>query len=271
MMFKEFILTFKHTTMSKKLRFLISSILLSIGFILIQFLEGKFKFPAISILVFLTGVFSAWSFYEGLGKNMTWVSLILPTLFTLSVGIFWFLLPSNIFTRIPIVIFFAMGIYVLFSTMNIYTVSSSLRTIGLLRAARGVGFVLTLVTSFLIFDAIFSIRQIVFINVLLSFILSFLLFIQGFWSINLEKKLEKNLLSLSLVSSLIIAELTMLIFFWPVTVVVGSLFLTSGVYLLLGLGQAKLEDRLFPSVAREYLTLGLIVLLGMFFATRWGG
>ena len=142
--------------MSKKLRFLISSIILSAGFVLVQFLEGKFKFPAVSLLVILTGAFSAWSFHEGLGKNMTWVSLILPMLFTLSIGLFWFLLPTNIFTRIPIVIFFGLGVYVLFSTMNIYTVSSSLRTIGLLRAARGVGFVLTLIISFLIFDAIFS-------------------------------------------------------------------------------------------------------------------
>ena len=257
--------------MSKKLRFLISSILLSAGFVLIQFLEDKFKFPAISALVLLTGVLSAWSFYEGLGKNMTWVSLILPMLFTLSVGVFWFLLPANVFTRIPIVIFYAVGVYVLSSTMNIYTVSSTLRTIGLLRAARGVGFVLTLVTSFLIFDAIFSIRQSIFINAGLCFAISFLLFIQGFWSINLEKTLEKNILILSLTSSLILTELVTLIFFWPVTVVVGSLFLTSGVYLLLGLGQAKLEDRLFPSITREYLTLGLIVLIGMFFATRWGG
>ena len=75
---------------------------------------------------------------------------------------------------------------------------------------------------------------------------------------------------MSLISSLIITELSILIFFWPVTVVVGSLFLTSCIYLLLGLGQAKLEDRLFLSVVREYLTVGLIVLVGMFFATRWG-
>lgn len=256
--------------MSKKLRFFISSILLSIGLVSIQFLEGKFKFPAVSLLMLLTGVLSVWSIYEGLGKNMTWVSLILPMLFTLSVGVFWFLLPANIFTRIPIVIFFTLGVYVLLSTMNIYTVSSTLRTIGLLRAARGVGFVLTLVVSFLVFDAIFSIKQTTIINASLTFVFSFLLFIQGFWSINLEKSLEKNILYLSLISSLIIAELTTLIFFWPVTVIVGSLFLTGGVYLLLGLGQAKLEDRLFPSTTREYLTLGTIVLIGMFFATRWG-
>lgn len=256
--------------MSKRLRFLISSAILSIGFIIIQFLEGSLKFPAISILVILSGILSIWSFYEGLGKNMTLISLILPMLFTLSVGIFWFLLPVNIYTRIPIIIFFAVGIYVLLSTMNIYTVSSTLRTIALLRAARGVGFVLTLVTSFLIFDAILSLRQNIFISSLLIIISSFLLFLQGFWAINLEKNYSNEIFTMSFVSGLIISELAILIFFWPVTVVVGSLFLTSGVYLLLGLGQAKLEERLFPSIIREYLTLGLIVLLGMFFATRWG-
>jgi len=88
--------------------------------------------------------------------------------------------------------------------------------------------------------------------------------------VELEKKINKEIFLMSLVSSLIIGELSILIFFWPVTVVVGSLFLTSGVYVLLGLGQAKFEDRLFPSTIREYLTVGSIVLLSMFFATRWG-
>lgn len=256
-------------SISKRLRYLISSFTLLLGFISIQFLDESFKFPAIAILVLFTGLISAWCFYEGLGKDMTLTSIVLPMLFTLGVGIFWFLLPVSLYTRIPIIIFFTVGIYVLLSTMNIYTVSSS-KTIALLRAARGVGFVLTLITSFLLFDAILSIRQNVFISSALVFVTSFLLFLQGFWSIELEKKIDKTITSMSLVSSLIVSELSILIFFWPVTVVVGSLFLTSGVYLLLGLGQTKLEDRLFPSAVREYLTVGFIVLIGMFFATQWG-
>lgn len=255
--------------MSKRLRFVMSSLLLSAGFVWIQFLDDNYKFIAIAILVILTGASSVWSFYEGLGKNMTLLSLILPMLFTLGVGVFWFLLPSSVYTRIPIVIFYGIGLYVLSTTMNIYTVSSQ-KTIALLRAARGVGFVLTLLTSFLIFDAILSIRQSMLISSVLIFFSSVLLFLQGLWSIELEKEFDKEIFIMSLVSSLILTELAILIFFWPVTVVVGSLFLTSGVYLLLGLGQAKLEDRLFPAVVREYLTVGLIVLAGMFFATRWG-
>lgn len=255
---------------SKKIRFIISSLLLTSGFVFIQLMQSSNKLPFIALLVLMTCVFSTWSFFEGLGRNMTLTTLILPVLFTLGVGIFWFLLPVNLYTRIPIIIFFAIGIYVLISTMNIYTVSS-IKTIALLRAARGVGFVLTLVTTFLIFDAILSLRVWAYVSSPLIFIASFLLFLQGFWSIDLNLKMDKHIFTMSLLSSLIVSELSLLIFFWPVTVVVGSLFLTSGVYLLLGLGQTKLEDRLFPAAIREYLTVGLIVLIGMFFATRWGG
>jgi len=53
-------------------------------------------------------------------------------------------------------------------------------------------------------------------------------------------------------------------------VVVGSLFLTGIEYVLLGLGQAKLEGRLFSQTVREYLLIGLMVFIGMFFATHWG-
>lgn len=257
-------------TISKKLRFIISSGVLLLGFISIQFVEERYKFPIIGLLVLLTGIFATWSFFEGLGRDMTLSSLILPMLFTLGVGIFWFLLPANLFTQIPIIIFFAVGIYVLLSTMNIYTVSSS-RTIALLRAARGVGFVLTLITSFLLYDAILSIKESIFLSSGLILLVSLLLFVQGFWAINLQKNFDREILLMTLISSLVIVELSIVMFFWPVTVVVGSLFLTSGVYMLLGLGQTRLEDRLFPSAIREYLTVGLVVVLGMFFATHWGG
>lgn len=255
--------------MNKRLRFIITSTVLSSGLILIQFVESSFKYYTISGLLALTAVLFFWSLHEGLGRNMTLTTLILPALFTLGVSLFWFLLPVNIYTRIPIVLFYALGIYVLCLTTNIYSVST-IKNIALLRAARGVGFVLTLLTAFLLYDAIFSLKQQIYITLPLYFITSFLLFLQGFWSIELEKKLTKNLLSVTLVSSLALLELAGIIFFWPVTVVVGSLFLTAGVYLLLGLGQAKLEERLFPTTVREYLTVGIIVLVGMFFATHWG-
>lgn len=255
--------------MSKRQRFILTSALLSIGFIGIALIEDRFKFVGIGGLGFLTLLLFVWSLREGLGKNLTLLTLLLPVFFTVGVGLFWFLLPTTIVARVPIVILYGLGIYTLCLTSNIYTVAA-IRTIALLRAARGVGFVLTLVTFFLIFDAILSIKAHIVLTALLVSVLSFPLYLQGFWSVLLEKKLTREALRQALVASLIMGEVSLSMYFWPVTVVVGSLFFTVACYILLGLGQARLEGRLFKQTAREYLIVGLLVFVGMFMATRWG-
>ena len=255
--------------MSKRRKFVLTSILLSLGFIGIQLLDERFKFPAIGLLGLLTTGLFWFSLREGIGKNATLLTLILPTMFTLGVGIFWFLLPSSVFTRIPIILFFGIGIYILALTMNIFTVSA-VRTIALLRAARGVGFVLTLVTSFLVFDAILSLRTLLPITALSIAALAFPLMVQGIWQVDLKNEFSKEIVTYSLISSLIVGEIAASLFFWPVTVVVGSLFLTMAIYMLVGLGQALWEGRLFSQTLREYLFMAGLVFIGMFIATKWG-
>lgn len=254
--------------MTKRKRFIVTATILSLGFITMQLVADQFKIAGLIGLSFLTIPFLAWSLREGLGFNMTLVVFILPFLFTLGVGFFWFLLPSSVFARIPISVLFGFGIYALSLTLNIYTVSA-IRTIALLRAARGVGFVLTLLTLFLLFDTVLSLRWWAYLTSGIVFLLSVPMFLQGFWSFDLEHTFTKKLLTMSLISSLVMAEVTAIIFFWPVGVVVGSLFLTVTGYILLGLGQAEIEGRLFKQTVREYLIVGFSVLIGMFLATRW--
>lgn len=256
--------------MSKRKRFLIISLLTAAGFIGIQLTEERFKFIGIGLLGLLTLILFVWSLKEGLSFNWTLLSLILPVLFTFGVGLFWFLLPVSIIARIPVLLFFGLGIYALSLTSNIYTVSA-IRSIALLRAARGVGFVLTLITSFLLFDAILSLKWDIYFQAELVFLISFPVYLQGFWTVGLNEKVGWELFSITLISSLIMFEVAISLYFWPVTVVVGSLFLTGVEYVLLGLGQAKIEGRLFNQTVKEYLIVGLMVFLGMFFATRWGG
>lgn len=255
--------------LTKRRRFVVASLLLSLGFVAIQFLTDQNRIWAIGVLGVLTVILFAWSLWETLGKNMTLLTLVLPTFFTMGVGVFWFLLPTSIYTRIPIVIFYGIGLYILLLTMNIFTVSA-IRTIALLRAAKGVGFVLTLVTSFLIFDTILSLKSAIYFQSVLVFVISFPLYLQSFWAVFLEKSISKDLIILSIVSSLATMEIATVLYFWPVTVVVGSLFLTVLFYVLMGIGQAKLDERLFPSIVREHLSVGALVLIAMFFATHWG-
>jgi hypothetical protein len=256
--------------MSKRRRFILTSILLTLGFIGIQFLTDQNRFWSIGLLGLLTAGLFIWSFWGSIERNMTLLTLVLPTIFTVGVGIFWFLLPTSIYTRIPIMIFYGIGIYVLCLTMNIYSVATN-RTIALLRAARGVGFVLTLLTSFLVFDAIISLKTSIYFLVPLVFFVSFPLYLQGFWAVVLEKKFSRRLFSLSLIASFVTGEIATALYFWPVTVVTGSLFLTVTFYMILGLVQAYLEERLFSATIREHLTVGLFVFVAMFFATHWGG
>ena len=258
--------------MEKRKKFIITSIVLSLGFIGINLLENYLRFWAIGGLTIATIILFFWSLAEGLGLNATLLTLILPGLFTLGVGLFWFLLPTTILARLPIIILYGLGIYALNLTLNIFTVSA-VRTIALARAAKGVGFVLTLLVAFLLFDTILSVKFSLWLTVLMVALVSFLLFFQGLWVIRLEKNLfSGDLLLISGLLSLGLAEIAMLLYFWPVTVVVGSLFLTVAVYILLGLGQASREGRLFKHTVREYLTVGLVVFIAMlFFATYWGG
>lgn len=256
--------------MTKRRKFIITSVGLSLGFVAIQLLPETYRFISITILGILTMILFLWSLWEGIGRNATVLTLVLPLFFTIGVGLFWFLLPTNIFTRIPVVVLYGIGVYALCLTSNIYTVSA-IRTIALARAANGVGFVLELVTFFLLFDTILSFLLPIYFSSLAVLIISFPIFLQGFWTVNIERKITHNVLQISFVSSLVMGEIASALFFWPVSIVVGSLVLTVSAYLLLGLGQAKLDERLFSQTVRDYLLVGIAVFVGMFFATSWGG
>lgn len=255
---------------SKRQKFLITALVLSGGFIVINLFEPFSRFFSIGLLGILTLILFSWSLKEGIGLNATLSTLILPTMFTTGVGIFWFLIPTNVYARIPVVIIYGVGVYVLCLTLNIYTVSA-VRTIALLRAARGVGFVLTLFTYFLLSNVILSFKSSFFISTLAVLLVSIPMFYQGYWTIILKKRPGADLIIITLISSLLVGEVAFGLFFWPVTVVVGSLFLTIAVYMILGLGQAKLEGRLFQQTIREYLVVGVVVFFGIFLSTRWSG
>jgi len=253
--------------MDKRAKFVITSVLLSAGFTGLSFVGDETRFVAIAVLTAATVGLFIWSF-EGLTKSATLLVLVLPALFTLGVGVFWFLLPANLLTRFPIILLYAIGLYALGLIGNIFIVST-VRTIALLRAAKGVGFVLTLLTSFLLFDAAVSLKASIGMNILLVFTITFLLSIQALWTSRVSRELERVVLLYSLVFSYALPAVAALLFFWPVSVVVGSLFLTVGMYVLLGLGQARIEGRLFANTSREYIIVGLMVFLAMILATAW--
>lgn len=261
---------FPQLNLRKRQKFVLSAGVLSILMLGIEVSGFQFRSEAIVVLGMISLVLGIWSLREGLLNKASYLSLILPVSFTVAVGFFYLLLPSNWVTLVPVVILFGIGEYALFLTANIYTVAA-VRTIALLRAAQAVGYVLTLLTLFLSYDSILSYRWSPVINALAISLVSFPLYLSGVWSVSASEVIDRRVVLFSFVLSLVSGEIALFLGLWPVTVAVGSLFLTTMGYILLGLSQHELSGRLFKQTVWEYLAVGAAVFITMFLTTRWGG
>jgi len=256
--------------LSKRKKFIITTVILAFGLLAIQLTGITWRYQAIGILSVLTYLLTAWSLSEGINRVEWFTVLILPVLFTAGVGLFYFLTPTSWLTRIPVIILYAGGIYSLLLTENIFSVAA-IRTIQLLRSAHAVSFLLTLVTGFFLYNVVLSFRQDFWINFLIVVVLSLPLVLQGLWCIELDAtKISRKIWFYSLGISLGLGEIALVFAFWPVTVVVGSLSLITGLYITLGLAQHYLTERLFKRTVVEYLAVGIAVLIVVLATTRWG-
>jgi len=255
--------------LTKRRKFVLSSLILSFGLYLLAVIGFEHKYQAIAGLVALAGILTFWSLREAALNLASWLTPILPMFFTAGVALFYFLLPVNLFTIVPVILIYFVGMYALLLTLNIFSVAA-IRTINLFRSASAVGFLLTLLTSFFLYNAVLSLKMNFYVNFLAVFLISLPLFLVGLWSVNLEEKMPAEILKLSLIAACFVGQLELALSFWPVTVTVGSLFLTASVYVLLGLLQAQRLGRLFRKTVTEYLAVGLTVFLTLLLYTSWG-
>lgn len=256
-------------SMTKRKKLGLVAILLTLGILGIQSVEVESRYQTIGLLAGAAYALSVWAMLEDL-KGIEWLTtMILPVLYPVSVALFYFLLPERILTRTLIVGLFGLGMYALLLTENIFNVAS-IRTIQLLRAAHAVGFLLTLLVAFFLWDTIFSFRLSPWWNGLLVGISAWPLALSTLWSVNLEEKLTPPVMWGSLAISWALLVFSLLISFWPVTITVASLFLVTALYVGLGIGQQHLAGRLFKKTLQEYLWVGVIVLTAVFFLARWG-
>lgn len=257
--------------MSKRQKFVLSSSLLAGFFLAAQLSNVFFGYGLILAVVLASLILSFWSLKEALRFDASLLALILPVAFTLGAGFFFYLLlPPSLLVRVPVIFLYALGMYAILLGANIYAVAS-LRTIALLRTAHAVGLVLTLLTAFFLFDSLFSFRSYPWVNGLLAGVIAWPLFLQNLWSFTLEEKITPAIWQFSIAGALVVSQLSLMISFWPVTVTVGSLFLTTILYISLGIMQAFLLGRLFNKTIREFLMVGLVVFVAVFLSARWGG
>ncbi|MBU1323034.1 MAG: hypothetical protein V1810_04405 [Candidatus Beckwithbacteria bacterium] len=254
--------------MTKRMKLVIVAVVLSLGLLGIQSIDVDARYQAIGLLAGVAYGLSAWALFGDLKKTEWLTVLILPVLYPVAVALFYFLLPVRLLSRVVILSIFGIGMYALLLTENIFSVAA-IRTIQLLRAAHAVGFLLTLLVAFFLWDTLFSFRLAPWWNALGVGITSLPLVLQGLWSVNLEEKISREVVNNSLGLSWGLASLALMISFWPVTITIASLFLVTGLYVGLGLVQNRLSGRLFHKTITEYLWVSGLVVGLTFLLARW--
>ncbi len=256
-------------TLSKRRKFLLVSVLLSIGLLIVQRLPVESRYSAILFFAIAAYLLTAWSLLKDL-RGINWVvNLILPTMYPVAVALFYFLLPQSAGTRTVVVGMFTVSMYALLLTANIFAVAS-IRTIQLLRAARVVGFLLSILTSVFLYHVVFSLRPSAGVVGLLVFATSLPILWQGAWSYVASSTVKKEFYY-GLVGATILAEMAIALSFWQIDVPLASIVLAMGMYVTLGLFQHDLEGRLFQRTIQEYLGFALIVFAVVSYAvmSRW--
>lgn len=257
-------------TISKRQQFVIATLMLTTGLVFTYVAPGEYRFILVGILALTSGVISAFVLRQDL-KGAEWFTLlILPMLFTLAVGLFYFLLPVRWLTRLPVAVLYGVGMYALLLTENIYNVAAA-RTIALLRAAHSIGFLLTLITFFLLSQTIFAFRMYGFFNMFSIGVISYVLILQSLWSMELTTTISRQVHMMTVVCTFVLMQLTWLLGFWPVASTLSALLLTTCLYSLVGMSQQYVVERLYKRTVIEFFVVFLIVFAIVFATTRFRG
>lgn len=257
----------KKNFFTKRQRFAVGVIILSLSLFLVEHFLTKSGVYFVILLSFLTDVFLYWALREDFKDNFSPQVLILPFLYTFAFGLFYFSLPQRLLVELFLTALYAVGLYSAFLSQNIFTLSS-VRTIALLSSARTVSFVLSIFIYAFFTNTVFSSQLSFFIILPLIFIYSFLLIVHSLWTYTLQRKITTELVW-GLFLSICLSQMSFLLWFWPSKPLVISLFLTGFFYIIVGLSHLWFEKRLFKSVLWEYIWVAVFVFIVLVVFTSW--
>lgn len=254
-------------SLSKRQRFVISVGVLSIGLFSSEYLFSGYGVLFAGILAVVSDVFVILSLGEDLTNNFSLFPLILPFLWSLSFGFFYFLAPARLLTRLVLTTLFAIGMYSVLLSENIFVVGSS-KTIALVSSARIVTFVISLIAYFFVSNTIFSFRLGIIPLLSLFALFTFLFFLNNVWTYTLGKSVKEDLLWDGVVT-LCLTEFAAVLWFWPTPPTVFALFLTAIFYVFTGLTHVWLDKRLFRGVLWEYAWVLIVAVFVLMWFSNW--
>ncbi len=255
--------------LSKRQKISISTILLSIGLLAYPFIAIDFRLYFLIGLVIASYLLSVWSIFQDLSGFEFVTLFVLPVLLTLSFGLFIDKYKPGVEIRLLLSGVYAIVLYTCLLAENIFNVSAE-RNIPLIRAARTVGYLITLFVSFAFFSLLFSLGLPWWALLLIAFLVGTLLFAQALWHIELEDTPSGELIVHSLVAGFVIGQLGAALAFWPLNPPKVGLAVTALVYVILGIMQHMIRRDLTSRAAVEYVFVAFSVFLLLSVTTSWG-
>ena len=240
-------------------KIIIVSVLLSVCLYVIQLVPVEWRFLAIGGFGVMTYMMSVFALFDDL-QLYEWITILpFPMMYSIAVGAFYFLLPGNIFSKIVILVIFALGMYGILLTCNIFSVSKG-RTIQLHSAAGTMALFFGLLVSMLLMNTFFSLRLPFWANGLIAFAVHFPLIYTLSWAVNLESRIFGDAFLLASVGALLVGELTTILSFLPLAEWTSALFIMAFFYLIMGILQSFLTGKMFRRAVGEHALLaGLVV------------
>lgn len=258
----------KFIKIHKRHRFIISAILSSLfilGSTFLLFDQLKFYLILVCLMIYFLTFFSLLEEIRGI----EWLNLfILPIYFSLSFILFYFLLPVRWLTRIPFFLLYGISIYAILLSSNIFNVGAE-KSLQLFRAAFSVNYLFITLSSFFSYSILISFKNDFFVNFLVTFFLTLPLAYQFTWSVDPEENFKIETLKISVFISFIVSEFALFLSFVPLRTNIFALLLTTGLYSLLGLNQAYLEEKLFKERIREFVFVFFFVFFIALLSARW--
>jgi hypothetical protein len=252
----------------------LASILAAVLFFIFIAMPYELRYFALGFDVILLVLLIWWGLMikKGVSMLIRLMTIFLPVGFFIGYGLFTAIIPYNFIAGLIESIFLGIFIYIIFLVQNVFLFAVGYKTVPLYRAAYTVGSILMLLTTFFLFDSLFSFNLSYWLNMIFVFAICMLVFAYHFFSVSIELTDDgKNLdiRSYIVVPSFIMSQLALVFSFWPVGIFKGSIYLTAIIYIIAGLIQSDIRGRLFKRTILSFLWIGVAVVLGIILMTGW--
>lgn len=255
---------------TKRQKFILMAVFLTVILLTTQTVGEDIRYGVMGFMVVASAFLAIFALWGELAGIKYFLLLLLPVYFVAGASLFYFLLPVRWLTRVPYALLFGISVYLLMLTSNIYNVAA-IRTIALLRAARAVGFLFSLISTFFLANVLFSFHLPFYLVIVGIVAIALPLYLVGLWSYELEDFISRRVFLYTLIFTLVTVQIGLVLAFWPIVPTAGALAIATVMYVLMGLAQGHFEDRLKPRVIWEHTAVAFLVLVIIAISTRWGG